>query len=458
MSKKEDPKPPCRTMEDVDRKDFSYDLEVGDRALSGDVKRKSRNQSLASTYSSTPIPDGTLRGWLQIMSGFMLYFNSWGMVTAFGIFQLHYSNVMLRSESNSSISWIGTIQGFLLAVGSVFAGCVHDRGHPRRLTAFGGFFTVLGLMMTSLCTTYWQIFVAQGVCIGLGSGPLFIVAVAVIPGWFEKRRAIATGLAATGSSIGGVVYPITFHKLEPMIGFDWSLRVMGFMALATCAISFACAKMRTLPPPRPKIVDFSGFRELPFTLFAIVSFIGAMGLYVPFFYITEYSLERGGITGDLVYYMLPILSAGSILGRTLPAFLADRCGCLKVLTFTTATSSILALVWMAATGQAGVIVWSLLYGAFSGAFVSLQTPTIAAITPDLRLVGGRMGMNNFCLALGVLVGNPVAGAIGGKFKEERRWIGMQVFTGLCLAIAAILVGVTWHVKAKQDGTSSTEDQ
>ncbi|EME80989.1 uncharacterized protein MYCFIDRAFT_26691 [Pseudocercospora fijiensis CIRAD86] len=457
-------------MGEVDRNHFSYDLKADEAELSGGERRKSTcessneqkddsgNASVASSYYDTPIPDGTLRGWLQILSGFMLYFNSWGMVTAFGIFQLHYSNVMLRSESNSSISWIGTIQGFLLAVGSVFAGCILDRGHPRRLIAFGGFFAVLGLMMTSLCTTYWQIFLAQGVCIGLGSGSLFIVAVAVIPGWFEKRRAIATGLAATGSSIGGVVYPITFHKLEPMIGFGWSLRVMGFMALATCAISFACANMRTLPPPRPKIVDFSGFREILFTLFAIVSFIGAMGLYVPFFYITEYSLKRGGITGELVYFMLPILSAGSILGRVLPAFLADRYGCLTVLTFTTAISSIVALVWIAVTGQAGVIVWSLLYGAFSGTFVSLQTPTIAAITPDLRLVGGRMGMNNFCLALGVLVGNPVAGAIGGSFKEESRWIGMQVFTGLCLAVAAMLVGITWHVKAKRDRASRKEDQ
>ena len=110
------------------------------------------------------------------------------------------------------------MQGFLLAFGSIFAGCVLDRGHPRILIICGGFFVVLGLMMTSLCRTYWQLMLAQGICIGIGAGQLFIVAVAVLPGWFARRRAIATGLAATGSSLGGIVYPIVFHKLEPRIG------------------------------------------------------------------------------------------------------------------------------------------------------------------------------------------------------------------------------------------------
>lgn len=207
----------------------------------------------------------------------------------------------------------------------------------------------------------------------------------------------------------------------------------------------ALSTQRSLPPPRPKIVDVTGFRETLFSLFALVSFTGAMGLYIPFFYITDYTTSTLPSTApELSWYMLPILSAGSVIGRTIPAVLADRWGSLPVLAVTTAVSAVLAFAWIAVKGSlAGIIIWSLLYGAFSGAFVSLQTPTVASITSDMRIVGGRMGMNNFCLALGVLLGNPVAGAIGGN---RQWWLGVQVFCGATLAAAAILTSITLAVR------------
>ncbi|KAF2165267.1 hypothetical protein M409DRAFT_67504 [Zasmidium cellare ATCC 36951] len=404
--------------------------------------------------SASPIPDGGLWAWLQVLSGFMLYLNSWGIVTSFGVFQSFYASTFLATSSASTIAWIGTIQGFLLAFTSVFAGPILDRGHPHTLILLGGFLVVFGLMMTSLCSTYWQLFLAQGVCVGLGAGQIFIVAVAVLPGWWERWRALATGLSAAGSAVGGVIYPIVFHRLQPVLGFAWAVRVLGFISLGTLSISLAVARMRTKPPPRPKIIDFTGFKELLFTLFCLLSFLGAMGLYVPYFFISSYAREREGQPGDLSFYMLPILSAGGILGRSLPGLLADRFGCLQTLTFTTSVSALLAFSWIAVTtSKTALIVWSLLYGVFSGPFVSLQTPTIAAITPDMRLVGGRMGMSTFCLALGVLVGNPIAGAI----QSRGQWVGLQAFCGGTLVLSACLTGVTMGLKVRGERREEEEE-
>lgn len=412
-----------------------------------DADAEDASKDATDEYSSSPIPDGGLWAWLQVLSGFMLYLNSWGIVTSFGVFQSFYASTFLTSETNSNIAWIGTMQGFLLAFTSIFAGPILDRGHPHTLIMVGGFLVVFGQMMTSLCTTYWQLFLAQGVCMGLGMGQIFIVAVAVIPGWWEKWRAVATGLCATGSAVGGVVFPIVFHQLQPMIGFGWSVRVWGFISLATLGVSLAVARMRTLPPPRPKIVDFAGFRELLFSLFCLLSFLGAMGLYVPYFFISDYAREREGQPGELSFYMLPILSAGGIIGRGVPGLLADRFGCLQTLTFTTSVSALLAFAWIGVTdSKAGIIVWSLLYGVFSGPFVALQTPTIAAITPDMRIVGGRMGMSTFCLALGVLVGNPIAGEI----QSRGAWVGLQCFCGGTLILSAALTAVTMVLKVRQE--------
>ena len=61
---------------------------------------------------------------------------------------------------------------------------------------------VFGMMMTSLCLLYWQVILAQGLVIGLGCACFFVPSVAIIPLYFDKRKALGMGVAAAGSSIG----------------------------------------------------------------------------------------------------------------------------------------------------------------------------------------------------------------------------------------------------------------
>ena len=56
--------------------------------------------------------------------------------------------------------------------------------------------------MTSVCTHYWQFFLAQGVLAGIGAGLLFIPSVAVMSQYFLKKRALAIGIASLGGSVG----------------------------------------------------------------------------------------------------------------------------------------------------------------------------------------------------------------------------------------------------------------
>ena len=396
------------------------------------------------------IPDGGFTAWLQVACGFFMFFNSWGLINAFGVWQDYYASTLIPNQSNSNISWIGSIEAFLLCCTSVFAGPMFDRGYARTLVFTGSFLVVFGLMMTSLCDAYWQLMLAQGICMGMGAGTIFITSVAIIPSYFTTKRALAIGVAASGSSLGGVIYPIVFHRLQPSIGFGWATRVCGFLALATLIMPCLCIRVRALPPPRKRIIDFSGFRELPFCLFCLAAFLGCVGLYIPFFYVELFATAKAGITGTLPYYMIPILSSGSIVGRILPGPLADRVGPLNVLSLCTVAAGILGLCWIAVHHTvAGLVIWGLLYGAFSGAFVSLQASSLISITDDMGMVGARLGMNMFCAALGILVGTPIAGVI-----VEKSWIGLQVFCGATLLAGAVLVMLTrwarvgWEVKRK----------
>lgn len=58
------------------------------------------------------------------------------------------------------------------------------------------------LIRSQLCKTYWQVILAQGICVGLGAGCLFVPSVAILSTYFSTRIATAMGLAAAGSSLG----------------------------------------------------------------------------------------------------------------------------------------------------------------------------------------------------------------------------------------------------------------
>lgn len=53
---------------------------------------------------------------------------------------------------------------------------------------------------------------------GIGCGTIFGPAMGVISHWFRKRRGIALGLTAFGSSIGGTIFPIAADHLIPQVG------------------------------------------------------------------------------------------------------------------------------------------------------------------------------------------------------------------------------------------------
>lgn len=70
--------------------------------------------------------------------------------------------------------------------------------------------------MTSICKRYWEFMLAQGVCMGLGMTSLFLPSIALIPSYFSKKRALAAGICATGSSIGKYLETfVSSHNSNP---------------------------------------------------------------------------------------------------------------------------------------------------------------------------------------------------------------------------------------------------
>ncbi|KAL4790598.1 major facilitator superfamily domain-containing protein [Aspergillus venezuelensis] len=405
---------------------------------------------------SSPPPNGGLVAWLHVAGGFMLFFNTWGMLNTFGVFQTYYESGALFQKSSSDISWIGSIQAFMLLVVGFVTGPIYDRGYLTPLLIVGAFGIVFGTMMLSLCKEYWQVLLAQGFCVGMGAGCLFVPCVSILPTYFSSKLGAALGLAVSGSSLGGIIYPIVLHRLIEPLGFGWAVRIIGFIALGTLLLPIAIMKQRVKPPKARALVDLTAFTDIPYMTLVLAGFFAFMGLFVLFFYISYVASARQLTSPDMAFYLVPILNAASCFGRTIPNAMADKFGPFNLIAPCCMMVGILILCLISVTNQAGMIVIAIFSGFFSGALIGLPPLCFVALTEDKSKIGTRIGMGFGMMAFGVLAGGPGAGDIlGGANGASMDWNGVWVFGGVsALFASAIFVvirvsraGVALGVKA-----------
>ena len=119
-----------------------------------------------------------------------------------GIFQLYYETDIITEKSTSDIAWITTVQIFLMFFLGSFVGALTDRVGPRPVIIPAAVAAILGVCMLSLCTEYYQIILAQGLCFGIGGAALFLPPMVATGQWFSTKKGLAAGIVVSGSSMG----------------------------------------------------------------------------------------------------------------------------------------------------------------------------------------------------------------------------------------------------------------
>ncbi|KAG6824442.1 hypothetical protein H0H92_015547 [Tricholoma furcatifolium] len=187
---------------------------------------KSEASQLEAVYAKPDIPDGGLRAWSTVAGSWFMLFATFG---SFGVYQgavrylfcpaphhAHllldfYTREFLSTELPSKISWIGSLQLTMPFACGLVSGKLFDIGYFRVLIITGSVIFSFSLFMLSLAQPqhYYQVFLTQGVGMGIGLGLTFIPSISVLVTHFERRRALASGIALSGGSVGGIIFPIS---------------------------------------------------------------------------------------------------------------------------------------------------------------------------------------------------------------------------------------------------------
>ncbi|KAF2022134.1 MFS general substrate transporter [Aaosphaeria arxii CBS 175.79] len=401
-----------------------------------------RNEDEAqSVRSELPrAPDGGLHAWLKVFGGFLLYMNIWGFTISFGAFQAYYRGNMLSSSSSSAISWIGTAQAWLLILVGSLSGPLFDLGYFRSMLITGNVLIVIGLMMLSLCDQYWQIFLAQGLCMGLGAGLLYVPSLALVGIWFDKRRAVAMGIVMSGIAVGGVAYIMTFDRLISTAGFPWTIRTLGFMALFIALVSFPAlvsgSSMLARPRKARALFDRSAIKDKLFWIFTGATFLNFLGYNVPYFYIPTFARERLGSSDSMAFYMLVMSISASFFGRLASGVAAHHLGSIVTWMICSLLAAMMAFVWIGIETERAMIAFSVVWGFLSASLVTLPSAAFASICPDLSRLGTRLGMSWGVTSIASLTGPPIAGALLRRKEGRTDFLGAQLWSGACLLLTA----------------------
>ncbi|KAL4893006.1 major facilitator superfamily domain-containing protein [Aspergillus ambiguus] len=372
----------------------------------------------APTEPVVHVKDGGIRGWLQVLGAFFIFFNVWGLTFAYGSFQSFYALEYLPASGASAISWIGTVQSFLLIVCGVISGPLFDLGYYRAMIVVGSTLSVLGIMMLSLAHEYYAIFLSHGICMGIGFGLLYIPSVALVSRRFARRRAVALGISTSGAPAGGIIYTLMFEQLIPKVKFAWTVRVLGFVMLFLFVGAAFLLLWKTdtthqaqgQPRQKTKLLDLRALRDPPFWSFTASNFLLYLGYMTPFYYIPTYAETKLHTSRSLGLYILIISQAASIIGRVATTTVAHRYGSMIPWIFCGMVSGILCLAWISVHSLVQFILYSAFYGGISGALVPLPPSVFPHVCPDPAALGTWLGMAQSISSISTLIGPPIAGA------------------------------------------------
>ncbi|KAL3472527.1 putative MFS monocarboxylate transporter [Aspergillus californicus] len=413
------------------------------------VQHDSEQASEPTTTPPPPaaaFPEGGIKAWSVVLGSSIVLACAFGYLSSFGVYEAYYGSHQLAHKSPSDIAWIGSVQVFFLYATSLISGGVFDLFGAKVLLIPGTLAFVLSIMITSICKEYYHFLLGQGILGGLSMGFLFTPAVSSISHYFFRRRGLAIGLCTAGSSIGGLVIPIILkHALySQSLGFGWGVRVVGFALLAFLAIACTLVQGR-LPPRRGKIFLPRAFLHPAYTTLVAAIFFSFWGLWIPYFFIVSFAIEKIHMDADLAFYTLSIINGASFFGRIIPGILADKFGRLNMLTCVYATNSILLLCWIRVSTSAGLLVWVTFFGFTSGAIISLYPASVAQVTPTPQEIGTYMGQASSIVSIAGLTGTPIAGALIRMYGYNEA----AVFAGVSMVVATGLAGAARALYSKK---------
>ncbi|MBM4432838.1 MAG: MFS transporter [Chloroflexi bacterium] len=173
-------------------------------------------------------------GYVVVAAGFVVMAIVWGTAQTFGVF----FKPMLSDFgwTRAAISGAASLSIALYAVVSIVVGKLTERFSPRLLVSVCGAAMGIGYILMSQVNAIWQVYLAYGVLVGVGTGGSFVPSATAIARWFVKRRGLMTGIFASGVGAGLVLMPPVANLTISIYDWRTSFIILGIVTLVATIV------------------------------------------------------------------------------------------------------------------------------------------------------------------------------------------------------------------------------
>ncbi|KAF7502352.1 hypothetical protein GJ744_005993 [Endocarpon pusillum] len=392
-------------------------------------------------------------GWVCVAACFTINAFTWGVVSSYGIYLAHYlSNETFTKARPIDFAFIGGLNFAVAMLAAPAVTALVRRYEIHLPMSLGILIFGIAYVSASFSWRIWQLYLSQGVLVGLGVGFLYIPSIAILSQWFSTKRSLANGISAAGSGVGGLIFSLSTGATIEHLGLAWSLRLVGVMAVTanTLATIFIRSRNRVVQPASIPF-DIVLLRRYEVFLLLTWAFISMFGYIALLFSLSDYAISIG-LSRDQAIQITAYLNLGTAVGRPVIGSISDRYGRIEIAGLLTLLCGLCCFVlWLPFQSFAVTVVFAIISGAILGVFWVTIGPLCVEVA-GLEELPSLLSLAWLTTVLPTAFSETIALQLR-RPGMKREYLYPQIFSGLSYILASFCL---WELRRHRKSLSRTD--
>ena len=398
-------------------------------------------------------------GWYVVMAAFIVAVIGNGLQYSFGVFLKPLAEEFEWTRSLTA----GAFMLYMVcrAISGIVMGGLSDKYGPRPIVGLGGFLMALGMLLGSMMSNVWHLYIFYGLLVGVGMGVGGVPLWATVSRWFIARRGLALGIVTAGAGIGILIMSPFAGYLIRNYSIHTAYLIMGAISLVLIGLSTLVLKKEPgdlgLKPYGAEEAYSTGrkgphqeelseaevewrvsqaLRAGSFWILVTATFFSGMGFFIVVTNIVAHATDLG-VSEVIAPYLLSIIGGSGALGTVVMGLGSEKVGIRGALVLCLGLQGIM-LFWLTGVSSFPLFCVNAVIFGFGYGGVLPQVPSITAQFFGLKFLGTILGFVIMAMILGGAMGS-VVGNLFYDFVQPHSyipafWLGVGFYTAAMVLI------------------------
>ena len=416
------------------------------RASTGTVSRFQHPSGWCILLQTVNMIKPSSYGWVVVTSAFFITYITCGINFSFGVFMLPIITEM--GWSRGLISSVMVVVGIIYAFTLPATGSLSERYGYKWVLGISTSLLGAGLLLSSQIHELWQLYVYNGLFIGLSAAATYAVPVALVALWFRERQGLALGVATLGVSLGTATVPLIISWIIGICGWRTAMLIAGTAVIGITLPAVLLIRQPPLLSRQP--VNNSADTGVPsenawhgltpreavrtghFWLLFIILLIFLTGLNLLMLHLVPYAVDSG-MTPVQAASLLTLIGLCGIAGRLGAGVVSDRYGAKPVMVGGLCLLTLIVLMVTLFPRAWSFYLFAALYGVGYSSVATMMV-RITRYVFGVKALGPIFSLLMISDGIGVAVGPVLAGLM---FDITGSYFSIFLMVSAALAGAAV---------------------